>query len=151
MSLHLCRPILSCALSVRHLLLLLLLLRDLQNTPHPGESRPFPVFVLLLLFASQVPVNGSGIEVQFANGRIIDADTYRASDVVPADLDGDGDQDVVICSFQGDFARWYENEDGKSTFSAADEVSTDVNGPEREDHVQNHDCSPSMLSVHLSA
>lgn len=81
----------------------------------------------LLLFGSQVAVNGDGT-VQFGNGRAIDADVYRAEYVSSADLDGDGDLDLVVCSYWGDFVRWYENEDGKGTFSEAAEISMDSNG-----------------------
>ncbi|CAN0132524.1 unnamed protein product, partial [Hapterophycus canaliculatus] len=85
---------------------------------------------LLLLFGSQIPVNGARI-VRFGNGRAIDADAYRVEFVSSADLDGDGNLDLVVCSYWGDFVRWYKNEDGKGTFSEAADISTDSNGAGR--------------------
>ncbi|CAN0164047.1 unnamed protein product, partial [Scytosiphon promiscuus] len=69
--------------------------------------------------------------VPFGNGKVIDADAYRAYFVYSADLDGDGDQDLLSLSFQGDFVRWYKNEDGKGTFSEGVDISADSNGAER--------------------
>lgn len=85
--------------------------------------------MLLLLFASQMPVEGAGT-VQFANGRTIDGDVSEPVLSVVADLDGDGDQDVLVClPFHDDSVRWYENEDGKGTFAESADISTATNGP----------------------
>eukprot|EP00752_Nemacystus_decipiens_P018612 g16687.t1 len=75
-----------------------------------------------------VDQQGNGL---FGNGRVVDADADVAYFVYSADLDGDGDQDLLSLSFHGDFVRWYMNEDGKGTFSEAMEISADSNGAER--------------------
>lgn len=116
----------SCALSLRDQLLVGNECIDI-HTPRSGKSWLFLAFTFLPLFGPQVPVNGAGT-VQFDNGRAIDADVYRANQVTAADLDGDGDQDILVCSYWGDFVKWYENEDGKGTFSDAADISTNSNG-----------------------
>lgn len=101
---------------------------NVSNTPHAGGFWLSAMFVLLLLFGSQVLANGDGT-VTFGNGRAIDADAYRAEFVYSADLDGDGDLDIVMNSYWGDFVRWYENEDGRGTFSEAAVISMECDGP----------------------
>lgn len=97
-----------------------------SNIPHKGRSWFFPAFVLLLLFGPQVPANGAGT-VQFGDGKIIDSDAFRATGVLSADLDGDGDQDLLSSSYAGKFVRWYDNEDGTGTFSEAVDIAN-ING-----------------------
>ena len=99
---------------------------NVSNAPYSGDSELLPAFVLLLC-AFQVPVKGAGT-VQYANGRTIDENAYDAFHVLAADLDGDGDHEVLVSSFFGDWVRWYDNEDGKGTFSEAADVSTATNG-----------------------
>lgn len=72
-------------------------------------------------------VNGDGT-VTFGNSRVIDSNAYAVGYVDSADLDGDGDLDIVVTSYWGSFVRWYENEDGKGTFWEADTISTDTYG-----------------------
>lgn len=73
--------------------------------------------------ASQLLVEGAGT-VQFANGRPV-ADINDVVDVFAADLDGDGDLDILAgTSYAGDWLGWYENLDGKGTFSEAIEIDT---------------------------
>ncbi|CAM9684308.1 unnamed protein product, partial [Ectocarpus fasciculatus] len=61
-----------------------------------------------------------------------DIDTYDDEDqaryVKVADLDGDGDLDVIMASLHGDRVTWYENTDGEGTFSAGVDISTDADG-----------------------
>ena len=57
---------------------------------------------------------------------IISTDAIWAIRVIAADLDGDGDQDVLSASEQDDKIAWYENQDGLGTFSTEIIVSTDV-------------------------
>lgn len=100
-----------------------------SNTPHSGRSWLSPAFMLLVLLGLQVPANGAGT-VQFGNGKVIDADAYKAYFMFSEDLDGDGDEDLLSLSFHGDFVRRYMNEDGKGTFSEAVDISADSNGAE---------------------
>lgn len=62
--------------------------------------------------------DGAGT-VAFANGRSIDAVDVDPRSVLAADLDGDGDLDIIFASYVPDEVHWYENLDGKGTFSDA--------------------------------
>lgn len=46
-----------------------------------------------------------------------------------ADIDNDGDQDVVAASYDGNRVTWYENTDGEGTFSAGVDVTTVADNP----------------------
>ena len=58
-------------------------------------------------------VDGRG---RFGSQRIISLDAFGAQEVHPADLDGDGDSDVLVVSHYGDRLSWYENIDGLGHF-----------------------------------
>ena len=63
----------------------------------------------------------------FGPEQVITTLTDGARDVVAADLDGDGDQDVVSVSTVDDKLAWYENVDGSGSFGVQQVLSTDVN------------------------
>jgi hypothetical protein len=48
--------------------------------------------------------------------------------VYAADIDGDGDMDVLSASANDDKIAWYENTDGAGTFGAQNVISTAANG-----------------------
>ena len=50
-----------------------------------------------------------------------------ATDVYAADLDNDGDADVLSASFYDDKIAWYQN-DGAGNFGGQQIITTDVNG-----------------------
>jgi len=58
---------------------------------------------------------------------IIQSETNGASSVYAADLDGDGDTDVLSTSVSNDRIAWYEN-DGAGNIGAQQVISTSVNG-----------------------
>lgn len=74
--------------------------------------------------------DGAGT-VEFGNGRSIDAAAIDPFSVSAVDLDGDGDLDVIATLFFPDLVHWYENLDGKGTFSDAVVLSPccDRDGP----------------------
>lgn len=78
--------------------------------------------VLLAVLKSPTVADGAGT-VSFGNGRLIDANASSAFAVTAADLDGDGDVDVVAALVDNDEVFWYENLDGMGTFSERSEVS----------------------------
>ena len=49
-------------------------------------------------------------------------------DVFVADMDGDGDMDVVSASIEDDKIFWYENDGNKDPFFATAEIATSVDG-----------------------
>jgi hypothetical protein len=57
----------------------------------------------------------------------ISTSAFGAASVFSADLDGDGDMDVLSASLTDDKIAWYEN-DGAGTFGAQQEISTSANG-----------------------
>ena len=61
--------------------------------------------------------NRSGL-AWFSDARVIGLDVDGATSVVAADLDLDGDLDVLVASAGDDSVSWYENQDGRALFSA---------------------------------
>ena len=61
---------------------------------------------------------------------LISSDANGANGVYAADLDGDGDLDVLSTSYSDDKIAWYENTDGLGNFGAQQIISTIANGPE---------------------
>ena len=64
----------------------------------------------------------------FGPERIIPAVARGATSVWAADLDGDGDQDVISSSFHDDRIAWYENTDGRGSFGWQRTISTAADG-----------------------
>lgn len=64
----------------------------------------------------------------FGGQEIIHNQAFSVRDVVVADLDGDGDNDVVAAAAGSDEVLWYQNLDGLGNFSSKKIVSNEVNG-----------------------
>ena len=69
-----------------------------------------------------------GSEHYFTEEIVITTNADGANDVHTADLDGDGDPDVLAASFIDDRVTWYENTDGKGTFGGQHEITTKEDG-----------------------
>ena len=67
-------------------------------------------------------------EISFAPQRIITTQARRAQAVQVADLDGDGDLDVLSASYQDNKIAWYENLDGAGGFGAQQIITNRVVG-----------------------
>ena len=63
----------------------------------------------------------------FGNLTLINRATKGAIDVVAADMDGDGDQDVVAASSFDHTISWFENLDGNANFSEQLIITTEAN------------------------
>jgi len=63
----------------------------------------------------------------FGLQQIITASANGASSVFSADLDGDGDNDVLSSSYSDDKIAWYENMDGQGTFGPQQIITTSTN------------------------
>lgn len=63
----------------------------------------------------------------FGNLTLINRATKGAIDVVAADMDGDGDQDVIAASSFDHTISWFENLDGKANFSEQLIITTEAN------------------------
>ena len=80
---------------------------------------------LLLLLAIIIYVNANA---QFGEQQIISTNAEGPWQVTGADIDGDGDLDVISASGDDDKVAWYENTDGQGNFSIEHIVTTNANG-----------------------
>lgn len=64
----------------------------------------------------------------FSDQKIITTDAINANYVIAADLDGDGDNDVISGSFGDKKIAWYENIEGKGNFGSQKIITTNTNG-----------------------
>ncbi len=71
-----------------------------------------------LLFASEGSAQSFGAQNYIINGK-----TFQPQSVHSADIDGDGDADVLVASSGDDNICWYPN-DGTGVFGAQREIST---------------------------
>lgn len=67
-------------------------------------------------------------QAQFGEQQIINIDLSMAKSVHSADIDNDGDMDVISASFGGDKLEWYENLDGLGNFSQARLIANTTDG-----------------------
>jgi len=64
----------------------------------------------------------------FEPQQVISTSGISAASVVAADVDGDGDRDVLAASFDDDEIAWYENIDGRGAFGEQRLISTLADG-----------------------
>ena len=62
----------------------------------------------------------------FSDQKIIKDDMSNARDAFPADLDGDGDLDIVTGDWFTEILGWHENIDGKGSFSTRKQISDQI-------------------------
>jgi len=77
-------------------------------------------FVIHNLCLSQVTFNRNVIIQQTDNDRVYS--------VFPADLDGDGDMDILAAYYYANKIAWLENRDGLGTFSSEHGITTEAEG-----------------------
>ncbi len=119
----------------------------------PGDGRPQPVYVSPT--ASGVTISGlrpgtgysfnvSSFDIagsvsnaasatpttlpRFADASLITDAVDRPESLFAADLDGDGDPDLLTASANDDRIAWFENTDGLGAFSAPQNISTTADG-----------------------
>ncbi|MEM6965473.1 MAG: FG-GAP-like repeat-containing protein [Bacteroidota bacterium] len=63
----------------------------------------------------------------YSVSHILSDDADEANDVTAADIDNDGDLDVVAISFEDDKVVWFENNDGQGDFSSEKIISDNAN------------------------
>ncbi len=64
----------------------------------------------------------------FGTANIIHVNDSTMQSALAADIDGDGDQDVITTTFAEDKISWFENLDGLGTFGPQQVISTVANG-----------------------
>lgn len=62
----------------------------------------------------------------FGPQQVIDSAAFRASSIFAADLDGDGDIDVLSASRDDDKIAWYENTNGMGTFGLRQVITNNI-------------------------
>ena len=70
-------------------------------------------------------IDGEG---SYGEQQVITAEVHRHTSVHVADVDGDGDLDVLSASPGDDKIAWYENTDGKGTFGEQQVITAAANG-----------------------
>jgi len=65
----------------------------------------------------------------FPEAVVISTSSSEPKNVLAADIDGDGDADVVVSSNTDDEVVWHENTDGAGTFGTAQTLGTDADNP----------------------
>jgi len=71
-------------------------------------------------------IDGFGL---FGAANAVSAPTESASSAIAADLDDDGDQDVLLASFSDSTIAWYQNTDGHGSFGPRQVISSVAFGP----------------------
>ncbi len=88
--------------------------------------KPVLFFFLYISFLITIPVCAQVLS--FSEQILIDDRTDGVTSVFCADLDGDGDFDVLAASFLDHEIAWYENTDGLGTFGEQQVISTNNTG-----------------------
>jgi hypothetical protein len=80
------------------------------------------VIIGLMLITASGRTEAGG--VQFGPQQVIPTSSGSALSVYAADLDGDGDPDVLSASYSGNYLAWYENVDGLGEFGPQQVIPT---------------------------
>ena len=67
---------------------------------------------------------------RFSDQTIIANEASDPQSLVAADFDGDGDEDLLYCSWDDGKVAWYENTDGTGSFSNVNVISNNAGGAE---------------------
>ncbi len=65
---------------------------------------------------------------QFGNQQIISTEAIAPYSVISADVDGDGDNDVLTAAFGNTTVAWFDNLDGLGSFSSINVIGNSLNG-----------------------
>jgi len=93
--------------------------------PRPSCANIRHVVAALLVTGA---LAGESLADQFTLGVAVDVAADGVTEVHAADLDGDGDLDVLWSAFAIDTVAWHENLDGLGTYGPAQTITTTSNG-----------------------
>jgi hypothetical protein len=96
-----------------------------------GVTRLFILLALLVGTPAVAIPPAPSHEVPFGTGSVISSAADEAYSVYTADLDGDGDLDILSASFDDDKIAWYENSGGSPSAFTAHTVTTTANAARR--------------------
>ncbi len=94
-----------------------------------SKEKSIGVFTLIMIFLSFfLPINTSAQEVVFSEAIMVTNETIRPRSVFSADIDGDGDFDILSASLMDDKIAWYENINGLGVFGEQRIITTEAEG-----------------------
>jgi hypothetical protein len=76
------------------------------------------------LLSISLAASAQAVQVPFGSQQVISTAGDGASSVFAADVDGDGDLDVLSASYEDDEIAWYENTDGAGSFGGQQMLCT---------------------------
>jgi FG-GAP-like repeat len=96
--------------------------------PHSARRRRELKFIFGVVLAASASA-ARGAQIPFAAPQTVSSAVSDPRQILLADLDGDGDLDVVAASASSDDLAWFENTDGAGGFGAKRLISTEVDFP----------------------
>lgn len=94
------------------------------------SARQLALLFSLVVVVTTIDNTRAATTVQFTSGRVIDSGGAEGKNVFAADIDGDGDVDVLLARLPDTNALYYENTDGLGNFVAGtDTLSTGSERP----------------------
>ncbi len=94
----------------------------------PSDYNKYLTQLFILLALCCFLTSLSSAQTSFSDAILVYGTAFEAKCVYSADLDGDGDFDVLSASYWDDKIAWYENTDGSGDFGPQQVITTDANG-----------------------